>query len=74
MSINSTKSAQSGVQKELEQRGIASDVVSRMMELITSQRPGTENLDYLESVLGDVADAQSRNRRIAPNCKLSSIT
>ena len=48
-----------GVQKELEERGIAPDVVLRMMELITSQRPGTENLDYLESILGDVADAKT---------------
>lgn len=48
-----------GVQKELETRGIETDVVARMMELITSQRPHTENLDYLESVMGDIPDAKS---------------
>lgn len=48
-----------GVQKELETRGIEPAVVARMMELITSQRPHTENLDYLESVMGDIADAKT---------------
>ncbi|MEQ8672099.1 MAG: histidine--tRNA ligase [Aggregatilineales bacterium] len=46
-----------GVQKELEERGIAADVVTRMMELITSQKPGLENLDFLESVFGDMPEA-----------------
>ncbi|MFW5709295.1 MAG: histidine--tRNA ligase [Chloroflexota bacterium] len=46
-----------GVQRELEERGIAADVVTRMMQLITEQRPGTENLDFLEDVLGDAPGA-----------------
>ncbi len=44
-----------GVQRELEQRGLASDVVSRMMELMTSQKPGLDNLEFLEEVLGSIA-------------------
>lgn len=46
-----------GVQKELEERGIAADVVKRMMELITSQKPGLENLDFLEDIFGDMPEA-----------------
>jgi histidyl-tRNA synthetase len=46
-----------GVEKELVERGIADDVVKRMLELITSRKPGKENLGYLESVLGDAPGA-----------------
>jgi histidyl-tRNA synthetase len=42
-----------GVEKELVERGIAADVVKRMIELITSRRPGVENLAYLAETLGD---------------------
>lgn len=48
-----------GVRKELVERGISADVVERMMALISEQRPGTENLDYLEGVLGDLPDAKT---------------
>ncbi|GAB4319815.1 MAG: histidine--tRNA ligase [Phototrophicales bacterium] len=48
-----------GVQKELEARGIASDVVSRMMKLITEQRSGEANLDYLDNILGNLPEAQT---------------
>ena len=54
----------SGVQKELEERGIASDVVSRMMKLITEQRSGAENLDYLDSILGNLPEAQASLRQL----------
>lgn len=46
-----------GVQKELTERGIAPDVVARMIELITSQVAGVENLDFLAQTLGDLPDA-----------------
>lgn len=46
-----------GVQKELTERGIAPDVVTRMIELITSQVQGVENLDFLAQTLGDFPDA-----------------
>jgi histidyl-tRNA synthetase len=48
-----------GVQKELEERGIAADVVTRMMDLITQQRPGTENLDFLEETLANSDEAKT---------------
>ena len=48
-----------GVQKELESRGIESSAVSKMMNLITEQQGGVENLDYLEAVLGNLPDAIS---------------
>lgn len=53
-----------GVQKELEERGIAHDVVSRMMNLITSQRPGTENLDYIDEMMGHLPEAESSLREL----------
>jgi histidyl-tRNA synthetase len=46
-----------GVEKELVERGIAADVVKRMIELITSRRPGVENLAYLAETLGDAPGA-----------------
>ena len=46
-----------GVARELVERGIAADVVDRMLTLITEQRPGVDNLDYLETALGDTPDA-----------------
>jgi histidyl-tRNA synthetase len=48
-----------GVEKELLERGIADDVVKRMMALITSQRRGVENLDYLAGELGDMDAAKT---------------
>ncbi|MCL4255074.1 MAG: ATP phosphoribosyltransferase regulatory subunit, partial [Anaerolineae bacterium] len=47
-----------GVEKELVERGIDADVVKRMMSLITNQQIGVTNLDYLDEVLGHVAQAQ----------------
>lgn len=48
-----------GVQKELEERGIAADVVSRMLALITEQRQGAENLDFLAQTLDNLPEAQT---------------
>lgn len=53
-----------GVARELTQRGIAADVVTRMMELITSQRPGTENLDFMDEVLGKLEGAKGSIREL----------
>jgi len=47
-----------GVRDELVNRGIGQDVVTRMMELITSQRPGVQNLDYVDEVLGELEGAE----------------
>jgi histidyl-tRNA synthetase len=48
-----------GVQKELEERGIAPDVVTRMMQLISQQRQGIENLDFLEGAMGNLPEAKA---------------
>jgi len=42
-----------GVQKELLERGLAEDVVERMMTLLQAGGKGTETLDNVEDVLGD---------------------
>ena len=48
-----------GVREELIKRGIEREVVARMIDLITSQQSGIENLDYLEETLGNQPDAQA---------------
>lgn len=48
-----------GVEKELLERGIATDAVKRMIALITSRKPGVENIEYVASVLGDASGAQA---------------
>lgn len=53
-----------GVAEELRKRGIADDVVGRMMALITSQKPGTENLDFMESTLGKLEGAEASIREL----------
>lgn len=47
-----------GVQDELLKRGIERDAVTRMLELITSQQPGLQNLDYLEEIIGGLPEAK----------------
>jgi histidyl-tRNA synthetase len=47
-----------GVREELLRRGLAAEVVSRMMELITARQPGLENLDFLDEVLGSIPAAR----------------
>ena len=47
-----------GVEKELVTRGIAGEVVTRIMELITARHPGLEQLDYLDEVLGSFPAAR----------------
>jgi histidyl-tRNA synthetase len=46
-----------GVREELVKRGLSADVVARIMDLITSRRPGLEQLDYLEEVLHHLPEA-----------------
>jgi histidyl-tRNA synthetase len=48
-----------GVQKELEQRGIAQDVVKRMIDLITfSSTNIDENLSFLDKAMGNIGAAK----------------
>ena len=53
-----------GVQKELLERGIAPDAVSRMIELITTQQPGLANLDYVEELMGNIPSAAEGLREL----------
>lgn len=53
-----------GVEKELLERGIASDVVARMLDLIQARRPGLENLDYLDDVMGRIPAAAEGIREL----------
>jgi histidyl-tRNA synthetase len=53
-----------GVRNELVERKISADVVDRMMDLITSQQSGLDNLDYIEAVIGDLPDAASSLREL----------
>jgi len=46
-----------GVQQELLERGIAADVVARMMTLLQAGGHGLETLDNVQDVLGDFAAA-----------------
>jgi histidyl-tRNA synthetase len=47
-----------GVQKELIERGIDEEAVTRMMDLITKQQSGMAILDYLEEMMSDLPDAR----------------
>ncbi|MCA9903197.1 MAG: histidine--tRNA ligase, partial [Anaerolineae bacterium] len=47
-----------GVRDELLKRGIALDVTDKIMELVTRKLPGTEQLDYLDDVMGSFAAAR----------------
>ncbi len=53
-----------GVQKELIERGIAPNAVSRMIELITTRQPGLANLDYVEEVMGKIPAAEEGLREL----------
>jgi len=46
-----------GVEKELLERGLAADAVSRMMALITTRRPGLGNLDFVDEIMGSIPAA-----------------
>lgn len=53
-----------GVQKELIERGIAGEVVARMLALITSRQPGRDNLNVLDDVMGDIPIAADGLREL----------
>ncbi len=53
-----------GVEKELLERGIAAEVVTRMLDLIQARQSGLENLDYLDSVLGGIPAAAEGIREL----------
>jgi histidyl-tRNA synthetase len=53
-----------GVQKELLERDIAPDAVSRMIELITTRQPGLANLDFVEEVMGQIPTAAEGLREL----------
>lgn len=53
-----------GVRQELLERGIAPEVVSRMMELIQARQPGLEGLDSLEDVMGNIPTAADGIREL----------
>jgi histidyl-tRNA synthetase len=48
-----------GVRDELAKRGLPADVIDKIIALITSQRPGLEQLDYLDEVIGTLEAAQA---------------
>lgn len=48
-----------GVKSELIDRRISAEAVARMMDLITSQQPGLDNLAFLEEVMGHLPDAST---------------
>jgi histidyl-tRNA synthetase len=53
------KIGEAGVRGELAARGIAEDVVTRMMALVTAQYPGTANLDFVEAEMGHLPEARA---------------
>ena len=62
-----------GVEKELVERGIDNDVVTRMMTLIQSREPGLANLDVIERAMGHIPEAAeglAELRDIAENLDL----
>ncbi len=75
-----------GVEKELLERNLAADSVNRMIELIQAQRPGVENLDFLEEVMGNIPLAVEGinelrelamhldDARVTPDCYMFDFT
>jgi histidyl-tRNA synthetase len=53
-----------GVQKELVERGLPADAVSRMMDLIQSKQPGLANLDLMDEVMGKIPAAAEGIREL----------
>ncbi len=53
-----------GVQKELVERGIDSEVVARMIGLITSRQQGLDNLDLLDDTMGEIPAAAEGLREL----------
>ncbi|MBZ0291270.1 MAG: histidine--tRNA ligase [Anaerolineae bacterium] len=53
-----------GVRKELVERDVDGEAVTRMMDLIQSRQPGLENLDYLQNVMGQIPAAAEGIREL----------
>lgn len=53
-----------GVQKELEARGIAPEVVARMVALVETQYAGIESLNFLQRTMGHVPQAEEGIREL----------
>ncbi len=53
-----------GVEKELLERGIAPDAVSRMIQLITTRQQGLANLDVVEEMMGNIPAATEGLREL----------
>jgi len=53
-----------GVRAELVERGLPTESVTRMMELIQAKQPGLQNLDYLDEMLGNIPTAAEGIREL----------
>jgi histidyl-tRNA synthetase len=65
-----------GVRSELVERGIHTDTVTRMMELIQARQPGLESLDYLEKAMGGIpaaAEGIRELRELAEHLEYASV-
>ena len=54
-----------GVRRELTERGIADEAVSRMMNLIQAKEPGTSGLDLVADTIGEDDNGLSELRELA---------
>ncbi len=48
-----------GVAKELRERGIADDIATKILALVTTKQPGTQQLDYVAGIMGDFEAGQA---------------
>ncbi|MCY3980042.1 MAG: histidine--tRNA ligase [Chloroflexi bacterium] len=62
-----------GVKQELIDRGIESDAVSRMMDLIQSKEPGGDNLELIAETVGDDVKGLDELRQLAQLMAEASI-
>ena len=62
-----------GVKRELIERGIDSDAVSRMMDLIQSKEPGSNSLELIAKTVGDEAKGLDDLRQLAQLLAEASI-
>ena len=62
-----------GVKRELIERGIDGDAVSRMMDLIQSKEPGRDSLDLIAETIGDDAKGLDDLRQLAQLLAEASI-
>jgi histidyl-tRNA synthetase len=53
-----------GVRQELLERGIDTEAVARMIDLIQARQPGLESLEYVESLMGKIPAAREGIREL----------